>query len=623
MALPFEDDEKYHVPQEYETDKNKYVVNAWDNGVPSLFKANEVARDAIEREAEERTNSKPGWRLNLDGEYEDLTYGVLKELLKNVDSEHMMDDLLGSGVLQVVDYASSSTDKPRYRIATREDIEEVPYERPELPASHLDVSTMTKEELEKPFKFPTVNEITDWMVKPGDFISTYDNPFYKMLKEEEEKENPDKTRLENLEKMAVIYGQEAEKNFDEALKYYHDNEQNAVSKYIGDNVDLFDLGTMALLPGATAAGIKFAPYKTAKMFSKLTPKTRLLGDAALQTGLEATHAGIEGENPVYGGLTGLVSTAVPGGVGTFKASRALKKAPNDPEIMEQALGLMRGDKEKIISRKAAPGGVKRSGKYAINAEVTTPKLSPDLQQKIAREVVFPKRKDYSLLTDADINQEINRMFPENLKRGVVGEFDDGMPQEVRLGSRVITPQTTVTPKERLQLPQEWKKIPDEALAAGFSPEPKESFIHDIRSEISKIPGEERWNHTPRKEFSSFRIGKGGMSDVERRIVDELPDREYVSVADVVKALNEFKPANEAERVLKTRLLDTMGSLEFAKGKVKVNRPVMENWEKTVENMTGLGGLYGLYNSPFKQTMMDATRLGENLAYDWIDENVER
>lgn len=214
---------------------------------------------------------------------------------------------------------------------------------PEIPQDQLDISTSTNQ-----FNFPTFQEMTDWMVTPGDFINTYDNPYYAMWMEENAKgPEADSAKVANLEKQAIIYGQEAEKNFKENLKYYNENEQPAALNWLGENLDAFDLATAPISTG-------LAP---AKVLAKMGPLARVGAEAALQAGLEGGHSALEGEDVALGAVTGGLAGLVPGAAPALwnEASINLKKAiPSIKlkekqamrrEILKQAEPLMKGDKQ--------------------------------------------------------------------------------------------------------------------------------------------------------------------------------------------------------------------------------------------------------------------------------------
>ena len=576
MALPFEDNAKEYEPSQ-----------VWYGGTPMQSSASEIAKMNEDAEAE-RNTTPAGWAWEEDGELIELNPFQLKKLFNKLDEKKAFDKILPMGFLKTKDYVTG-----KYRSATKEDVDEVSYPLPEIPERFLDISTGGEKEpldekslLQKDlpyyqkqlplvennkFHFPTFNEMTDWLVTPSDPINSEDNPFYRMWREENEKgDKADKKKLADLERATKIYGIEADKNAWEAVKQYNENEQPKPLHWLGENLDLFDFLTAPV-------GVGLAP---AKALAKMGPITRLLAETGIQSGLEAAHSGIEGENAGVGALTGGLSAIVPGIGGAVQGHRLLaKNVPNDKNIIAQGLSWMGED------------------------------ASPEIKGEIARRITYPTITDKPLLTISNIDKEINRRIPENLTRTI------GDPDVVRMGNRRITSQPSITSKERAEIPHEWEftDLPDEAYELGFEPELKESFTHDIRDLIKEIPELSMFDRTARKEFNSFKVGEGGVSNVEQRIMDEIPDREYVTLPDLVKALNRFKPQNKAEIVLKERLLSKLGQIKFTpKGVITKSAPMLPAWEETVKNLTGQGKLsafHNILNAPFREIERDALREG--------------
>lgn len=459
------------------------------------------------------------------------------------------------------------------------------------------------------FKFPTFQEITDWMVRPGGlltssrerFINDPDlNPYKKMWKEKKDNSaDEDSEEMKNLEHQAAIYGTEAEKNFNEALKYYNENEQPAALNFLGENLDVFDLATIPVGLGAAAKLGKYGVTAPVKALSKMGPKSRLAAETAMQGGLEGLHSGIEGENVAGGAATGAASNLALGGAGRVfgfggKVLKRLtdgpvpksKKVP-DSEIFEQAMGLM--DKD----------------------------ASRALRGRISEEIAYPTIKDEPLLSPADIEAEINRRIPENIPRGLQGIVESDLPQvtgpnQVRLGD----PKLTGAPLEGLRstYPTEMNvfNVPESGL--------KESWItDDLRGSIDKLYSELAPN-TAREELTTLKPGKEGLSDVEKRILDKIPDVEYVTLPDLVKALNNFKPKNRAEAILKNRLLNGLGTTnvrvkpgtKYELEATTKSAPLIPDWEKTIEPRSGWGWsnwFNSRYNVPVKWLERDVVREG--------------
>lgn len=549
--------------------------------------ASEIAKMNEDAEAE-RNTTPAGWAWEEDGELIELNPFQLKKLFNKLDEKKAFDKILPMGFLKTKDYVTG-----KYRSATQEDVDEVSYPLPEIPDRFLDISTGGEKKpldekslLQKDlpyhqrqlplvenneFHFPTFNEMTDWLVTPSDPINSEDNPFYRMWRDENLKgDKADKKKLADLERATKIYGIEADKNAWEAVKQYNENEQPKALNWLGENLDLFDFLTAPV-------GVGLAP---AKALAKMGPIARLIAETGIQTGLEAAHSGIEGENPAVGAVTGGLSAIVPGIGGAVQGNRLLaKNVPNDKNIISQGLSWMGED------------------------------ASPEIRGQIARRITYPTITDKPLLTISNIDKEINRRIPENLTRTI------GDPDIVRMGNRRITSQPNITSKERAEIPHEWEftNLPDEAYELGFEPELKESFTHDIRDLIKEIPESPMFDRTARKEFNTFKVGEGGISNVEQRIMDEIPDREYVTLPDLVKALNRFKPQNKAEIVLKERLLSKLGQIKFTpEGVVKKSAPMLPAWEETVKNLTGQGkfsAFNNILNAPFRELERDVLREG--------------
>ena len=593
MALPFETG----TPKNPEEEWNKSISGIEEHGEQNI----------IDKAADERDLSPSGWVWENNGRITQLTPPMLKKILYKADKKKMMDEVLNSGHLKTIDYPSG-----KYRVATKEDVEGVSYPLPELPQSHLEISSA--EAKPEQFKFPSFNDMTDWWVKPGglfgshldSFINNPDlNPYKKMWQDKKDDgADENSEEMKNLERQAKLYGMEAEKNFNEALKYYKENEQPAALNYIGENFDAFDLATAPLSFAGVAGKLgKFGANAPVKLLSKMGPKTRLGTEAALQSGLEGAHSGIEGENVAVGALGGGLSTLLPGAVGALRAGKLLKNSKlGDKGIMEQALGLMDEDASKGIRGRLDD--------------------AKGIRGKISEGIAHPPIKDRPLLSPADIDAEINKRIPENIQRGLNqhGKLESPYPEIVRLGDPRLTNATLEGP--RSSYPTEWHQIGPEDFDL------KESWItDDLRKTIADMYPEMSARGVKRKDLISFKPGKEGITDVEKRIVDELPDVEDITLSDLLKALNEFKPKNHSESILKNRLLNNLGTTEIGikpgtKHELQITHksaPMIPDWEKTIEPSTGWGW-WNILNDEAFNMPKDLLR---EYGTDYIDENFRR
>lgn len=563
-----------HVREKTQPHKN------WDESISGLKETGENVQNMIEEAVTQRDLGPSGWGIKRNGKVVPLNNTELRKTLNDADQKGM-NKLLKSGRLMKWDSIGD------FIPATKEDVEGYPYLRPELPQSQLEISSA-----ETGFKFPSFNDITDWMVRPGGlltssrerFINDPDlNPYKKMWqKKKDDGADENSEEMKNLERQAAIYGTEAEKNFNEALKNYNENEQPAALNFLGENLDVFDLATAPFSFAGIAGKLgKYGVTAPVKLLTKMGPKTRLGAEAALQTGLEAGHSAIEGENPVVGALGGGLSTLLPGAVGALRGGRLLKKSKLDDQgIMEQALGLMEDDASRGIRGR-------------LNA-------SRGVRGKVAEGIAHPSYSDSPLLSPADIDAEINKRIPANIQRGLQqGNVESLYPESVRLGD----PRLTYTSLEgpRSSYPTEWAQVGPEEFDL------KESWItDDLRKTIEDMYPEMSARGVKRKDLTSFKPGKEGITDVEKRIVDELPDVEDITLSDLLKALNEFKPKNQSESILKNRLLNKLGTTEVVRkpgekyGLEIIHRsaPMIPDWEKTIEPRTGWGWWNLLNNEAF-------------------------
>lgn len=542
-----------HVREKTQPHKN------WDESISGLKETGENVQNMIEEAVTQRDLGPSGWGIKRGDKAVPLTNTELRKTLHDADQKGM-NKLLKSGRLMTT-FGPTGELVP----ATKEDVENYPYLRPELPQSQLEISSS-----EAGFKFPSFNDITDWMVRPGGlltssrerFINDPDlNPYKKMWqKKKDDGADENSEEMKNLERQAAIYGTEAEKNFNEALKNYNENEQPAALNFLGENLDVFDLATAPFSFAGIAGKLgKYGATAPVKLLSKMGPKTRLGAEAAFQSGLEAAHSGIEGENAGVGALGGGLSTLLPGAVGALRGGRLLKKSKLDDQgIMEQALGLM--DKD----------------------------ASRGIRGRISEGIAHPSVKDSPLLSPADIDAEINKRIPENIQRGV-NVVESEYPEIVRLGDPRLTYTTLEGP--RSSYPTEWHQVGPEDFDL------KESWItDDLRKTIADMYPEMSARGVKRKDLISFKPGKEGITDVEKRIVDELPDVEDITLSDLLKALNEFKPKNHSESILKSRLLNNLGTTEIGikpgtRAELEITHksaPMIPDWEKTIEPRTGWG-----------------------------------
>lgn len=543
-------------------------------------------RDAVEKAAEERDLAPSGWVWSESDQNIELTPPQLKKVLYKIHKKGAQGQVIDAGVLRIANPDGS------YRAATLRDINEYPYPRPEIPQEELDVSQATLEEPQ--FKFPSVNDMTDAAAKLYLKGWATSNPYMLGYLNETD---PDKK--EELWKIYNAYERASSRNIDELLRDYKENEQPAALNWIGENVDLFDLATIPVGLGAAAKLGKYGVTAPVKVLSKMGPKSRLAAETVMQGGLEGLHSGIEGENVAGGAATGAASNLALGGAGRVfgfggKVLKRLADGPvpkstkvPDSEIFEQAMGLMDKDASKT------------------------------LRGRISEEIAYPTIKDEPLLSPADIEAEINRRIPENLPRGLQGIVASDLPpvpgpNQVRLGD----PKLTGAPLEGLRstYPTEMNvfNVPESGLKESWITDNLRGSIEELYSELAP--------RTAREELTTLKPGKEGLSDVEKRILDKLPDVEYITLPDLIKALNNFKPKNRTEAILKNRLLNGLGTTnvrvkpgtKYELESVTKSAPVIPDWEKTIEPRSGWGWsnwFNSRYNVPVKWLERDVVREG--------------
>ena len=268
---------------------------------------------------------------------------------------------------------SSSPTKPK--VGSRKSAQKP--ELKEIPQRDLDISTATAEELKgEGFKFPSFNEMTDWLAKEWYMVGN--NPYIQMWTDETDPE-----KKKQLYDQAVIYQHEMEKNAEEAAKDYNKNEQSGVASWLGENLDMFDA-----LTSWASLGL-LGPVKIAKM----GPLARTVGEAGLQAGLEGLHSGIEGESVAGGAVAGGLSGLAP----IVPAFKENKNQAARREILKPAEPLMKGDK-----------GVEKTVKSRLN-----------------------KMSDKPLMTEAEETAYLKRNIPES-------KSSEYMPGDIRDERGVLT-----------------------------------------------------------------------------------------------------------------------------------------------------------------------------------------
>lgn len=588
-----------HVVEKTQPHKN------WDESISGLKETGENVQNMMEEAVVARDLGPSGWGIKGKNKIIPLTPTELKRTL-NYAHEKGMDKLINSGRLL-------TTLGPTGELvpATKEDVEDYPYLRPELPQTHLEISSSEAEP--EQFKFPSFNDMADWMVRPGGFLvssqekfinDTERNPYKKMWQDKKDDgADENSEEMKNLERQATIYGMEALKNFDEALKQYNENEQPAALHWLGENLDAFDLATAPV-------GVGLAPVKA---LAKMGPIARLGAETAIQAGLEGAHSGIEGEDVGFGMTGGAASTLAPAGVGY----------------------LLRG---------VGKGIGKVAGKKATTPKFTNKEIneqafmyrdgaSPEMDRRIVREITYPSNRP--MFTTKEINADIDARIPENIQRGLqldkttkigpitLSNMESPYPEIVRLGDRRITHTSLDGPRDTY--PTEWHRVGPEDF------ELKESWItDDLRTTIADMYPELSAKGVKRGDLDSFVVGKDGVSSVEKRILDELPDVDEVTLSDLIKAINRFKPNDEYELLLKHRLLNKLGTTEirFNRGPTKYElgfeskhtpAPYIPDWEKLVEPRSGWWDLVGARGSLYPLIKRSATQFGRDAAREEFDE----
>lgn len=541
MALPFE--KSLATPEE-----------EWNKSISGIEEHSE--QKMIDKAADERDLSPSGWVWENNGRITQLTPPMLKKILYKADKKKMMEDVLNSGHLKTIDYPTGE-----YRAATKQDVEEVSYPIPELPQSHLEISQMTPEEMKEvypdQFKFPTFQEMTDAVAK--EWYKVGNNPYIQMWSEE-----TDPKKKKELEEQAKIYQAEMEKNADEAVKYYNENEQWAPTKWLAENLDAFDLATAPISAG-------LAP---AKVLAKAGPLARLGMEAGIQAGLEGTHAGLEGES-VLGGAVGGAASGLLGLYPALKSNRGYGILPSISDYRE-AQKLRRE-----LIREAEP--------FMKTDDV----LNRTIKSK------FGRMNDGPLLTEAEENAWLRRKIPKS------GEYEY-IPGDYRNPETGILESPGFESNLAKDIENFYYGTPNESYYGGGIGRDGKYHGWSLK-DSQKIPRGEKRPFIPTE--------KNGYPPLYNTLLDLLPERVNPQGNpayywdDVVNAYLNWKPKTEAERSFRDKLLvDLLWSGETGKfpkghwpgsGLPFENISVLKDRSRLLnEDYPGIGlaALQGLYNS---------------------------
>lgn len=428
--------------------------------------------------------------------------------------------------------SSSMTSSSMSRSPAKPRMQEQKAELKEIPQNELDISTS------KQFKFPSFNDITDWMVRPGGLLTsslegfindTERNPFKKTWQEKKDNgADENSEEMKNLARLATLYGIEAEKNYNEALKNYNENEQWAATKWLGENLDLFDLATSPVSLGL------LGPLKIAKM----GPLARAVGEAGLQAGLEGIHSGVEGENIAGGVVAGGLSGLVPGGASALLNEASVNMGKKIPSI-------------KFNDKQA-------TRKEILEQAEEFMKQNKDIEKKIKGDLYHRGRlsrmKDGPLMTEAENKAYVESRIPES------------GPQEY--------------------VPADIRDESGKLIHSG-----EETSFNEIITDV----GNDLTGRYSRGQLKSLKPTQAhGEPPLLSTILDEIPERldpqgnPAYYWSDVVRGINNWTPKNEPERILKNALLDEY----ITEGNKLLPR------EKLLEEYPGLGlaALQPYYNA---------------------------
>lgn len=424
-------------------------------------------------------------------------------------------------------------------------------EFPEIPQEDLDISTSQAD----PYKFYTFQDMSDALARG--WYEAGNNPYIEMANDEK-----DPVKKEQLAKQAEIYQKEMEKNSREAVAEYNEKEQSAPAKWLAENLDAFDLATSPVSMGI------FGPARIAKM----GPLARTLGEAGLQGLLEGAHAEIEGEDIGKGFAAGAAS----GLLGLYPAIRANKNQALREEILEQAIPLMKSDKE--LSRKIG-------GSF----------WEPSRLNRI---------KDGPLMTTREEAAFLDRKIPK------VGASDPYVGDVIDESGKIVDPGFE---SDLL------KDIEETAVALRGGKDP---------SKLKKFP--------TRGEMKVFTPTQArGEPPILNKILDMLPERfdefgnKLYYWEEVVRALEKWKPSTPAERDLRDNLLTSFlygppGDIaeQFAERTISFPRDraaLLIPREKMFEDYPGLGlsALQPLYNAA-----SDPTREAIEDIYEGAEDSIK-